>query len=134
MSQIPLFTIFQVGIKNLRYASTNLNRSSSRSHSIFQIRVVRQSTKDGSVGKIHQIAFCDLAGAERTAKAQSKGERLQEACMINLSLATLHHVMDALRYNAKAKIKKPLRIRCVFKAFPIFYKAFLSFYFPSFLL
>ncbi|KAK2705571.1 hypothetical protein QYM36_015834 [Artemia franciscana] len=100
-----------VGIKNLRYASTNLNRSSSRSHSIFQIRVVRQSTKDGSIGKIHQVAFCDLAGAERTAKAQSKGERLQEACMINLSLATLHHVMDALRYNAKAKIKKPLRIR-----------------------
>ncbi|XP_065567186.1 kinesin-like protein KIF20B isoform X3 [Artemia franciscana] len=105
------YQVIQVGIKNLRYASTNLNRSSSRSHSIFQIRVVRQSTKDGSVGKIHQIAFCDLAGAERTAKAQSKGERLQEACMINLSLATLHHVMDALRYNAKAKIKKPLRLR-----------------------
>ncbi|KAK2721562.1 hypothetical protein QYM36_003752, partial [Artemia franciscana] len=103
--------VSNVGIKNLRYASTNLNRSSSRSHSIFQIRVVRQSTKDGSVGKIHQIAFCDLAGAERTAKAQSTGERLQEACRINLSLATLHHVMDALRYNAKAKIKKPLRIR-----------------------
>ncbi|KAK2705885.1 hypothetical protein QYM36_016035 [Artemia franciscana] len=70
------YQVIQVGIKNLRYASTNLNRSSSRSHSIFQIRVVPQSTKDGSVGKIHQL----LSVTWPELKEQPKHNQKENGC------------------------------------------------------
>lgn len=53
-----------------------------------------------SVGRLN---LCDLAGSERCAKTQNKGERLKEAGNINTSLLILGKCINALRLNQQAK-------------------------------
>ncbi len=62
-----------------------MNLESSRSHSIFNIRLVRCTPADedeidpsGGV-VISQLALVDLAGSERTSRTGTTGDRLREA-------------------------------------------------------
>lgn len=50
-----------------------------------------------------RLSLCDLAGSERCAKTQNKGERLKEAGNINTSLLILGKCINALRHNQQAK-------------------------------
>ncbi|XP_043077329.1 kinesin-like protein KIF20A [Puntigrus tetrazona] len=101
--------VLQVGQRNQSFASTHLNHNSSRSHSIFTIRVlhVKPQAELGQVTRISELSVCDLAGSERC-KAQQNGERMKEANNINTSLLTLGRCITALRHNQTNKSRPPL--------------------------
>jgi len=82
---------------NLFYAETNMNRASSRSHAIFQLRVTRRQLEPtGSAATRARICVVDLAGSERVKKSGVKGKHFQEAMAINRSLLALGNVINAL--------------------------------------
>ena len=104
--QEALETFFK-GQKQRKVAQTMLNLNSSRSHSIFNIRLVsvpydplgEDIMSDSTVLTVSQLALVDLAGSERTARTGNTGERLAEASKINQSLMTLRSCIEALREN-----------------------------------
>ncbi|XP_026580999.1 kinesin-like protein KIFC1 [Pseudonaja textilis] len=83
-------------------ARTNLNERSSRSHSLFQLRVEGRNAKRG-LHTSSVLSLVDLAGSERLDKSLSTGERLKETQAINTSLSTLGLVINALS-NKEAHI------------------------------
>lgn len=97
--------ILRVGRKNQSFASTHLNQSSSRSHSIFSIRILHLQGGTDLVPKISELSLCDLAGSERC-KDQKIGDRMKEATNINTSLHTLGRCIAALRQNQQQKLKQ----------------------------
>ncbi|XP_045077107.1 kinesin-like protein KIF20A isoform X2 [Coregonus clupeaformis] len=95
--------ILRVGNKNRSAASTKMNHSSSRSHSIFTIKLLRI---DGTVVQsMSELSLCDLAGSERCGKTKTFGERLKEAGNINNSLLILGKCIAALRSNQSDGMK-----------------------------
>ncbi|KAJ6765704.1 KINESIN FAMILY MEMBER 1A [Salix purpurea] len=78
------------GAANRKVAATNMNRASSRSHSVFTCII---ESKWESQGVIHhrfaRLHLVDLAGSERQKSSRAEGERLKEATNINKSLSTL---------------------------------------------
>ncbi|XP_021509045.1 kinesin-like protein KIF20A [Meriones unguiculatus] len=99
--------LLKVGRKNQSFASTHLNQHSSRSHSIFSIRILHLQGEGDIVPKISELSLCDLAGSERC-KDQKSGERLKEAGNINTSLHTLGRCIAALRQNQQNRSKQNL--------------------------
>ncbi|XP_069491314.1 kinesin-like protein KIFC1 isoform X2 [Ambystoma mexicanum] len=80
---------------NRSVAKTVLNDRSSRSHSVFQLRIEgRNETRDVKTSSI--LSLIDLAGSERLDKSLSKGERLRETQAINTSLSNLGLVITSL--------------------------------------
>ncbi|KFO81442.1 Kinesin-like KIF20A, partial [Cuculus canorus] len=98
--------LLKLGRKNQSFASTHKNQNSSRSHSVFSIRILRLQ-RDGSEtdAKISELSLCDLAGSERC-KDQKSGDRMKEANNINTSLHTLGRCIAALRQNQQSKLKQ----------------------------
>ncbi|XP_051870593.1 kinesin-like protein KIF20A [Pristis pectinata] len=96
--------ILKVGRKNQSIASTHVNQNSSRSHSIFSIRIIHVSEDWKSILQTSELTLCDLAGSERC-KEQKCGSRLKEATNINTSLHTLGRCISALRQNQQIKSK-----------------------------
>ncbi|XP_021495631.1 kinesin-like protein KIF23 isoform X4 [Meriones unguiculatus] len=101
------FEIFWRGQKKRRIANTHLNRESSRSHSVFNIKLV-QAPLDADGDNVlqekeqitvSQLSLVDLAGSERTNRTKAEGNRLREAGNINQSLMTLRTCMEVLREN-----------------------------------
>lgn len=102
------FDLFVKGIRRRRMAHTALNTESSRSHSVFNIRVVQAPTDaegevilDDKFMTVSQLSLVDLAGSERSQRTQTTGERLREAGNINNSLMALRTCIDLLRENQK---------------------------------
>ncbi|XP_042623356.1 kinesin-like protein KIF20B isoform X3 [Cyprinus carpio] len=92
--------VVKIGRKNQSSSSTKLNNVSSRSHSIFSIRILRiEDVGVPRVQTISELSLCDLAGSERCAKTQNHGDRLKEAGNINTSLLTLGKCINALRLS-----------------------------------
>ncbi|KAM6983793.1 kinesin-like protein KIF20A [Tautogolabrus adspersus] len=100
--------ILRAGHRNQSFASTHINHNSSRSHSIFSIRVVhvRQEVDSNMAMHTSELTVCDLAGSERC-KEQRNGERMKEANNINTSLLTLGRCIAALRHNQNNKSRPP---------------------------
>ncbi|CAL4091661.1 unnamed protein product, partial [Meganyctiphanes norvegica] len=99
--------LVEVGRQNLHFATTKLNHNSSRSHCIFNVKVIRMADANNPhVARVSQFSMCDLAGAERSAKTQGTQERVKEAGNINTSLLVLSRCIDALRKNQVSKKQK----------------------------
>ncbi|XP_055360201.1 kinesin-like protein KIF20A isoform X2 [Betta splendens] len=106
------YRVMKIGKKNQSFSSTRLNQLSSRSHSIFSVRILR--VDDVGVPRvlgISELALCDLAGSERCSRTHNTGERLKEAGNINSSLLTLGKCISAMRLNQNAKIQHRVPFR-----------------------
>lgn len=77
-----------------RTAETNCNSSSSRSHSIFILRILIERENERREGA---LCLIDLAGSERLDESKAENERLRETTFINKSLSALGNVMAALK-------------------------------------
>jgi kinesin family protein C1 len=76
-------------------AATRKNDRSSRSHSVFQMKLVGNNleTQASTEGYLNLV---DLAGSERVAQSGATGDQLKEAQSINKSLSTLGDVIRAV--------------------------------------
>nr|XP_034961783.1 kinesin-like protein KIF20A [Zootoca vivipara]XP_034961784.1 kinesin-like protein KIF20A [Zootoca vivipara] len=100
--------LLKLGRRNQSFASTHMNQHSSRSHSVFSIRILHLQGSTSSSGmepKISEMSLCDLAGSERC-KEQRVGDRMKEANNINTSLHTLGRCITLLRQNQQARLKQ----------------------------
>lgn len=112
LSQHPVHNVddceklLELGNNNRAVGGTNMNATSSRSHSIFSICIEQvskggdddelESLKLGPTIKRGKLNLVDLAGSERQTKTGATGDRLKEATKINLSLSALGNVISAL--------------------------------------
>lgn len=87
--------IMSTGQKNRAMASTNMNEHSSRSHSVFILKIIQRQKEDGSF-KTSKLILVDLAGSEKVSKTQAAGQTLREAQKINKSLSALGNVIQKL--------------------------------------
>lgn len=101
--------VLNEGLKSRTAAQTQLNIDSSRSHSIFTIKIYQNINGEKKLKSKFQI--CDLAGSERINRANSVGIRQKEAGQINSSLMHLMRCFDTLRHNQKHTVKKIVPFR-----------------------
>ena len=87
--------ILQRASNNRSVASTKANERSSRSHSVFILKLMGENSITGekSEGTLNLV---DLAGSERLNHSGAVGERLKETQNINKSLSCLGDVIGAL--------------------------------------
>lgn len=110
---------YHLGQSRKRTAHTMLNSESSRSHSVFTIRLVQAPTdsrgeqliQDRRKITISQLSLVDLAGSERTNRTNNTGVRLREAGNINNSLMTLRQCLETLRENQNTNVQKKVPYR-----------------------
>lgn len=93
-----IFEILARGIEQRQTAATNCNKNSSRSHSIFTLKImIKELADDGNEAIRHgQLNLVDLAGSECIGRSGAKDQRAREAGNINQSLLTLGRVITAL--------------------------------------
>ena len=91
-------TLLRRAKKNRVVAATNCNERSSRSHSVFILKIqgVNEKTGENCIGALNLV---DLAGSERLKESGSTGQRLEETKNINSSLSNLSKVIMALANN-----------------------------------
>ena len=97
-SSVDIFALLDRGSAKRRTAETQLNKQSSRSHSVFCVTVhMREIAADGEeVIKIGKLYLVDLAGSENVSRSGAAGTMAKEAGSINKSLLTLGRVITAL--------------------------------------
>ncbi|XP_068131166.1 kinesin-like protein KIF23 isoform X2 [Hyperolius riggenbachi] len=113
------FDVFWKGQKRRRIANTQLNRESSRSHSVFMIKLAQAPLdadgasvlQDKEQITVSQLSLVDLAGSERTNRTKAEGNRLREAGNINQSLMTLRTCIEILRENQMCGTNKMVPYR-----------------------
>lgn len=76
-------------------AATKANERSSRSHSVFILKLAGHNTITGEKSK-GTLNLVDLAGSERLSHSKVEGQRLKETQNINKSLSCLGDVIGAL--------------------------------------
>nr|CDJ92795.1 Kinesin domain containing protein [Haemonchus contortus] len=113
--------LFCKGEERRRTSDTILNKESSRSHSVFTIRLVMapfDSTSysvypDSDPNRIvvSQLSLVDLAGSERAKRTQNVGDRLAEAASINKSLMVLRQCIEKLRRNQRSALHETVPYR-----------------------
>eukprot|EP00011_Vannellida_sp_DIVA3-517-6-12_P010659 CAMPEP_0114619368 /NCGR_PEP_ID=MMETSP0168-20121206/8179_1 /TAXON_ID=95228 ORGANISM="Vannella sp., Strain DIVA3 517/6/12" /NCGR_SAMPLE_ID=MMETSP0168 /ASSEMBLY_ACC=CAM_ASM_000044 /LENGTH=666 /DNA_ID=CAMNT_0001830537 /DNA_START=87 /DNA_END=2087 /DNA_ORIENTATION=+ len=81
--------------KNRAVAKTECNDRSSRSHSVFQLKITGKNEVTGEMAE-GVLNLVDLAGSERLKESKSTGDRLKETQNINKSLSCLGDVIAAL--------------------------------------
>ena len=91
---ISLPRYMKEGEKSRKVGSTNMNERSSRSHTIFRLRIessnrvsddetMTEEEDEGEQIMASQLNLVDLAGSERAAQTGAGGARLKEGCNIN---------------------------------------------------
>ncbi|EPY50295.1 kinesin-like protein Klp3 [Schizosaccharomyces cryophilus OY26] len=102
-SEAEAFQVLNQGMSSRAVASTNMNATSSRSHSIFVVEVVQTNNSSGETRR-GRLFLVDLAGSESVGKSGAVGQTLEEAKKINRSLSTLGMVINSLTENKHGHI------------------------------
>ncbi|XP_033111082.1 kinesin-like protein KIF28P [Anneissia japonica] len=100
------------GTRNRTIASTKMNATSSRAHTIVSITFAQKGLNDAgkNMTKTSIINLVDLAGSERVDSSGATGDRLKEGTMINQSLSSLGNCIKALAdLSAHKKTLVPYR-------------------------
>ncbi|XP_064634725.1 carboxy-terminal kinesin 2-like [Lineus longissimus] len=94
-TQEQVHTLLTNASHNRAVAETKCNERSSRSHSVFRMKITGNNSVTGEscVGNLNLV---DLAGSERLKESGSQGARLKETQAINKSLSNLGNVIMAL--------------------------------------
>ncbi|XP_013392997.1 carboxy-terminal kinesin 2 [Lingula anatina] len=94
-SENQVHSLLEKASHNRAVAETKCNERSSRSHSVFRLKLTgsNELTGEGCQGTLNLI---DLAGSERLKESGSEGQRLKETQAINKSLSNLGNVIMAL--------------------------------------
>ena len=90
-----VYDVLKKGQETRAVASTLMNETSSRSHTIFIMNINQKNLETGVV-KTGKLYLVDLAGSEKVAKTGATGQTLEEAKKINKSLSALGNVINAL--------------------------------------
>ena len=100
-----------MGNKRRTTEATNANQTSSRSHAVFQINVIKvPHTKSTSVQTLTgKLSLIDLAGSQRGTVTENRGIRLMEGAKINRSLLALANCINALGDKNKKGFFVPYR-------------------------
>ena len=98
--------VLEEGGMNRTVGATQMNRESSRSHSVFTLFIQSKEDVDG-VCQIRksQLNLVDLAGSERQKLTNAADARLKEASNINKSLSALGNVIMSLVDIQKGKTR-----------------------------
>lgn len=107
LSYIPVTSSGQVhdllnrAARNRATAKTEMNERSSRSHSVFQLRMngTNSVTGESATGLLNLV---DLAGSERLKDSKATGDRLKETQNINASLSVLGRVISSLASKGRS--------------------------------
>ncbi|GMF49966.1 unnamed protein product [Phytophthora fragariaefolia] len=91
-----------LGAQSRTVGYTQMNAESSRSHSIFTIKIHQKDADDETKSVFAKINLVDLAGSERAASTGAQGDRLREGANINKSLSALGNVINALVEASRA--------------------------------
>ncbi|XP_064286890.1 kinesin-like protein KIF20B isoform X2 [Passer domesticus] len=106
------FRLLKLGLKHQSIASTKLNNCSSRSHSIFTVKLLKiEDSGIPRVTRVNELSLCDLAGSERYTKTRNEGDRLKESGNINTSLLTLGKCINALKNYQQSKLQQHIPFR-----------------------
>jgi len=108
-----MLDIFKTARNGLCYAETKMNKSSSRSHAVFQIQITRRARAVSSTNSVNgseiqklqatcgQLSIVDLAGSERVKRSGVTGNSFKETTNINGSLLALGNVIQSLADKKK---------------------------------
>ncbi|NXG32298.1 KI20B protein, partial [Dromaius novaehollandiae] len=106
------FRLLKLGLKHQSIASTKLNTTSSRSHSIFTVKMLKiEDSEAPRVTRVNELSLCDLAGSERCTKTRNEGDRLKESGNINTSLLILGKCINALKNCQQSKLQQHIPFR-----------------------
>ncbi|KAG8190161.1 hypothetical protein JTE90_008695 [Oedothorax gibbosus] len=111
--------VFCKGQLRRQFSNTSINVESSRSHTVFTIRVVQapispygseiDQSQSGVV--VSQLSFVDLASCERIMDAQNGGRKLYETGSKNATLTALNSCIEALKKSQNGKTSKTIPYR-----------------------
>ncbi|KAM9831229.1 kinesin-like protein KIF19 [Neosynchiropus ocellatus] len=93
-----IMELLMKGNKQRTQEPTAANRTSSRSHAVLQVAVRQRSRCRDVLQEVRfaRLFMIDLAGSERAAQTQNRGQRLKEGAHINRSLLALGNCINAL--------------------------------------
>uniref|UniRef100_A0A4W4GAA6 Kinesin-like protein n=1 Tax=Electrophorus electricus TaxID=8005 RepID=A0A4W4GAA6_ELEEL len=93
-----IMELLMKGNKQRTQEPTAANQTSSRSHAVLQVAVKQQSRCRDILQEVRfaRLFMIDLAGSERAAQTQNRGQRLKEGAHINRSLLALGNCINAL--------------------------------------
>ncbi|XP_037400229.1 kinesin-like protein KIF19 isoform X2 [Pygocentrus nattereri] len=93
-----IMELLMKGNKQRTQEPTAANQASSRSHAVLQVAVKQQSRCRDVLQEVRfaRLFMIDLAGSERAAQTQNRGQRLKEGAHINRSLLALGNCINAL--------------------------------------